>query len=302
MQPKKYTPHIALIATNLVWAMAYPLYHLVLHTYVEPLAILTATLIISALLSFIPLIWEPYERVAKRDIWALICGAILIAVIRKGMLIFALSKTSPVDGSIISTITPIIVLIISIFIGIEALSRGKILGLLIGLAGAIGVIITSGTTSATDQSQDSIVGNIMVLGCAIISAIYMVWFKNLLKRYSPNTIMRWMFCISAIIITPIGLRSLVETNFSAMPTHILLATIYLMLLPTYLPNLLLNYALKFVQPTVSGTYTYIQPIVAGTASYALGIDTPEWQTILFALLIFIGVAIVIRSYSNEKKI
>ncbi len=296
MQLKNYTPHIALLITNLVWAMAYPLYHLVLRTYVSPLSILTATLIISAVLSFIPLIWEPYEKIQKSDIWALICGALLIAVIRKGLLIYALSLTSPIDGSIISTTTPIIVLVISIALGVESLSRGKIIGLLLGLGGAIGVILSSGG-DATHLSS-ALCGNIMVLCCATISAIYMVWFKSLLKRYSPNTIMRWMFCIAAIVVTPFGSKSLLATNFTAMPTHILLATAYLMILPTYLPNLLLNYALQYVQPTVSGTYTYIQPILAGGVSIALGLETPEWQTLLFAILIFIGVGVVIRSYAT----
>ncbi len=294
MQLKRYIPHLALLCTNLIWAIAYPLYHLVLGRYIQPISILTATLIVSALFSFIPLLWQPRERVKHEDIIALFGAAILIAVIRKGLLIFALSKTSPIDGSIISTFTPIVILIISIIIGIERFSISKVVGLLLGLGGAIGVILTSGS-GASHPSQE-LLGNVMVLGCAIISAIYMVWFKSLLKRYSPTTILRWMFCISAIIVTPFGIKPLISSDFSAMPPHIIAATLYLIIMPTYVPNLLQNYALKYVQPTVSGTFAYLQPIVAGGVSMALGIDTPEWETILFTLLIFLGVGVVVRSY------
>ncbi len=297
MQISKYTPHLALLCTNLIWAIAYPMYHLVLNRYIEPISILTATLIISAIFSFIPLLWQKAERVHKDDIIALIGAAILIAVIRKGLLIFALSKTSPIDGSIISTFTPIVILVISIIIGIEKFSNSKLLGLLLGLGGAIGVILTSGS-DATHPTQEML-GNTCVLGCAIISAIYMIWFKSLLKKYSPTTILRYVFCISTIIITPFGIKPLLHTDFVAMPTHILIAVLYLMIMPTYIPNLLQNYALKYVQPTVSGTFAYIQPIVAGAVSIYIGVDKPEWQTLIFATLIFLGVGVVIRSYAKK---
>ncbi|MFR9602239.1 MAG: DMT family transporter [Rikenellaceae bacterium] len=301
MQPKKYTPHLALLGTNLAWAFAYPMYHMVLPNHITPLAILTATLIISALFSLVPLLWEPYERVARRDVLPLIGAALLVAVLRKGLLIFALSMTTPIDGSIISTLTPIIVLLISIIVGIEKFNLNKLTGLLLGLGGAVGVILTSsgGSDSGAIHLKTEMVGNIMVLGCAMISAIYIVWFKELLKRYSPTTVMRWVFCTAAIAVTPFGLKPLLETNFAAMPTHILLATIYVMVMPTYIPNLLQNYALQYVQPTVSSTFAYIQPIVAGAVSMALHLDTPKWESVLFAGVIFAGVAIVISSYKRS---
>ncbi|MFI3292157.1 MAG: DMT family transporter [Rikenellaceae bacterium] len=298
MQLKSITPHLALLGTNVAWGLAYPMYHMVLPNYIDPVSILTATLIISALISLLPMLWEPYERVERHDILSLIGAALLIAVIRKGLLIFALSKTNPIDGSIISTFTPIVVLIISIIVGVEHFNVKKAVGLLLGLGGALGVILTSSQSGDT-HSHDVVVGNIMVLSCAIISAIYMVWFKSLLKRYSPNTVMRWMFCIAAIFVTPFGIKPLLATNFSAMPTHIIWAVAYVMIVPTYLPNLLLNYALESVPPTVSGTYTYIQPIIAGAITMILGFGAPQWETIAFAILIFLGVGIVIRSYDSH---
>lgn len=295
MQLQKYTPHLALIATNVIWGLTYPLYHITLsRTHITPLYILTATMIVSALMSLVPLLWEPYERVRREDVISILAGSIMIAVLRKGIFIYSLSLTTPIEGSIISTLTPIIVLVISIVIGIERFSMSKLMGLILGLGGAIGVIITSSTASM-GHSSTALLGNIIVLCCATISAIYMVWFKSLLKRYSPSTIMRWMFCTAAILITPFGAKSLLTTPLHTLSPHILLALAYLIIMPTYLPNLLLNYGLKYVQPTVSGTYTYLQPLLAGAFSILLHIDTPHIITLLFAALIFIGVGVVIKS-------
>jgi len=67
--------------------------------------------------------------------------------------------------------------------------------------------------------------------------------------------------------------------------------------PTYLPNLMLNYALKSVPATVSSIYTYLQPVLAIAISVGMGLDKLHADTVVFALVIFVGVALVLRSYS-----
>lgn len=71
--------------------------------------------------------------------------------------------------------------------------------------------------------------------------------------------------------------------------------------PTYVPNLLLNFALKSVQPTVSSIYTYLQPVLAITLSVAMGLDKLHADTVIFALVIFAGVGLVLRSYVVPPK-
>lgn len=54
---------------------------------------------------------------------------------------YGLSRTSPIDGSIIDTITPLLVLLISVVLGIDKFTRLKIAGLVLGMAGAVGVVL-----------------------------------------------------------------------------------------------------------------------------------------------------------------
>ncbi len=297
MSLKNLKPILALLVANLSWACAYPLYDILLSNHIKPLPLLTLTMIISALLSLIPLLFGKYERVDNRDILTLMGAGVLIAVIRKGMLIWGLSMTSPIDGSIISTVSPIVALMISVAVGIDSFNCGKVIGLVVGLAGAVGVILTGGGTA---HAESGMWGNILILLCAFISAIYVVWFKSLLKKYKPITIMRWMFCTAALIILPFGIEPLVESNIHQYKTEVLLALTYIVIVPTYMPNLLVNYALQYVSPTVTSSFAYLQPIVAGAITIALHLDKPNPMTFLFAALIFVGVAVVIRSYEKPK--
>ena len=77
----------------------------------------------------------------------------------------------------------------------------------------------------------------------------------------------------------------------------LFPTLFVLTVPTYLPNLMLNYALKSVPATVSSIYTYLQPVLAIAISVGMGLDKLHADTVIFALVIFVGVGLVLRSYS-----
>lgn len=111
--------HLALLLCNIIWACDYPFYNLVLSKYVAPIALVTASLCAAALFSLVPLLWSKARPIARKDIKTMIGAALLIGVIRKVLLMYGLSRTSPIDGSIIDTITPLLVLLISVVLGID---------------------------------------------------------------------------------------------------------------------------------------------------------------------------------------
>ena len=105
-------PHLALLVCNVLWAMDYPFYNIVLPHYVHPMAMVSASLVATALFSLVPLLWQKAEKVERADIRKLIGAALLIGVLRKVFIMYGLSMTSPIDGSIIDTIVPLLVLLL----------------------------------------------------------------------------------------------------------------------------------------------------------------------------------------------
>ena len=101
-------PHLALLVCNVLWAMDYPFYNIVLPHYVHPMAMVSASLVATALFSLVPLLWQKAEKVERADIRKLIGAALLIGVLRKVFIMYGLSMTSPIDGSIIDTIVPVL--------------------------------------------------------------------------------------------------------------------------------------------------------------------------------------------------
>ena len=290
--------HIALVICNVIWAMDYPFYAMVLGRYVEPLPMVTAALIVTALMSLVPLLWERPERVERRDMWMFVAAALLVGVVRKLMMMYGLSRTSPIDGSIINTIGPLLVLVISVVLGYDKFTKRKVLGVLLGLSGAVAVVLT-GANAANDHSHMD--GNILIFLAACTSACYMVTFRKLVTRYKTTTVMRWIYCTSALMILPFGGEALLHTDFGALSGKFLFATLFVIFVPTYIPNLMLNYALRSVPPTVTSIYGYLQPVLAIVISVVMGLDKLRWNTIAFAVVIFVGVWLVISSYSTHHK-
>ena len=297
--PKTAYIHLALIFCNVIWACDYPFYNLVLGKYISPLAMVSASLVIAAVWSLLPLLWEKPERIEPNDRLKIFGAAMLMGVARKMCMMFGLSHTSPIDGSIISTTTPLLVLLLSVFIGLERFTRKRTLGVLLGMAGTVAVIVTS--NSGLHEKSDMI-GNLLIFTSACVSAAYMVWFKRLLSKYRITTILMWIYCLSAIVMLPFGLNDILKTDVSNVSPKIMLAVLFVLIVPTYLPNLLLNYSLRIVAPTISSIYAYIQPVVAVALAVAMGLDKPHLDTIFFALIIFVGVGIVVGSYGKKSSV
>lgn len=288
--------HVALVGCNIVWACDYPFYNLLLGKYIEPLALVTASLVVAALLSWLPLLWEKWEDIERKDWWLIIFAAVLMGVLRKMLMMFGLSRTSPIDGSIIATLVPIIVLIVSVIGRIDRFTTRKVIGLIIGLVGAAAVVITSHSSS---HVHSEIWGNVMMICSGVVTALYMVFFKRIVSKYRITTILRAIYTISALLLLPVGFDSVVEIDFKDMTPALWGAAAFVLIVPTYLPNLLLNYSLRYLAPTVSSTYTYIQPVLAVALSVAMGLDRLHGDTVLFAALLFFGVWLVISSYNKK---
>ena len=291
-------PHLALLVCNVLWAMDYPFYNIVLPHYVHPMAMVSASLVATALFSLVPLLWQKAEKVERADIRKLIGAALLIGVLRKVFIMYGLSMTSPIDGSIIDTIVPLLVLVLSVLLGMDRFTRLKITGLVLGMAGAVAVVLAG---ASSNHAHSHLWGNVMIFLCACATSVYMVWFKRLIAKYRITTVLRWVYCAAAVMALPFGIGPIVHTDFAAIARHALFPTLFVLMVPTYVPNLMLNYALKTVQPTVLSIYTYLQPVLAIAISVGMGLDKLHADTVIFALVIFVGVGLVLRSYTVKPR-
>ena len=288
--------HLGLILSYVIWALNYPLYKIVMPHYISPYAMTMLAVGVAALLAFASMLFVPIEPVRRQDILKLVAAAALMGIAKKLFLMVGIQHTSPIDASIIATLGPILVLVISVMFLVDRFTPMKVLGMALGLAGAL-VVILSG--SGMQAPSDKLGGDAVVLLAIVASSFSMVWLKELIMRYKPVTLLRWIYPVAAVMMLPIGLGPLLRTDFSAMPAHVAWIVAYVAVVPTFGPNYLLIYSLHYVKPTISSIYFYLEPVIATAISVAMHMDTLSWDRALASLAVFAGVLLVVLSYKNR---
>ena len=288
--------HLGLILSYVIWAVNYPLYKVVMPHYISPYAMTMLAVGVAALLAFGSMLFVPIEPVRRQDILKLVAAAALMGIAKKLFLMVGIQHTSPIDASIIATLGPILVLVISVMFLVDRFTPMKVLGMALGLAGAL-VVILSG--SGMQAPSDKLGGDAVVLLAIVASSFSMVWLKELIMRYKPVTLLRWIYPVAAVMMLPIGLGPLLRTDFSAMPAHVAWIVAYVAVVPTFGPNYLLIYSLHYVKPTISSIYFYLETVIATAISVAMHMDTLSWDRALASLAVFAGVLLVVLSYKNR---
>lgn len=236
------------------------------------------------------------EKVGWRDLGLLFLASIFGVQGNQVLFLVGLSSTSPVDASIISTSVPIITMLFAALFLREPITWKKGAGVLVGASGALLLILTSVNDTARISS---VKGDLTVLASGIFFALYLTLFRNLIKRYSSVTLMKWMFTFGVICSAPLCYRFAAGVDYASLTATEWGSLVYVVLFATFIAYLLLPVGQKRLRPTVVSMYNYVQPLVASFVAVVLGFDTLGWTKALSAALIFSGVWLVVRSRAKQ---
>jgi drug/metabolite transporter (DMT)-like permease len=279
--------HLALLAVNIIYAVSYGFSKDVLVDYIPPYAFIMIRVTGATLLFWLLTTFFTTRKIAKKDFGLFIlCG--LFGVAANQLMFFeGLKHTSTIHSSVIMVGTPILVLLFARMLLKEHLSWHKILGVTVGLIGAVLLIYTSEHSDA----ENSVYGDVLILLNASSYGIYLVLVKPLMAKYSPLQVIKWVFTFGWIMVVPFGLTQLgdIQWNF---PPDILLKIIFIILFMTFFTYLLTVYGLGKVSPVVVSAYIYIQPILATLLAVLQQKEQLSPTTVLYGLLIMIGVFLV----------
>lgn len=297
--------HLTLLFVNVIYAANYLVAKGIMPDYIGPSGFIVYR-VTGALILFFIIKSSVKETIEKKD-WIKLGLAGLFGVAINQLLFFnGLNLTSPINASIIMTSNPIMVLIISNLLIRERITKLKLLGIIIGGAGAVLLLLS---TKGQDQGHASFWGDMMIFINAMSYGIYLVIAKPLLKKYSPVTVITWAFFFGWLIVTPIGIKQATEVDWAAMPLNIFWGVVYVVVFTTFLVYLLNIQALKVVSPSVASTYIYLQPVLAGLFAWLYDHFSNNeqgysqditWFKVFTTLMIFFGVYLVGRSSGSKN--
>ena len=266
--------------------------------YIEPFGFILLRVTGAALLFWIISIFAPKEKIENSD-WPRIIGCAIFGMVINMLFFFkGLSLSTPINSSVIITLSPVMVLILASILIKERITLLKTLGIIIGMGGALVLVLFSKEESLNAPNVP--LGNTLFIINAFSYGLYLILVKPLTKKYHAITLMKWLFLIAIFINLPITYSEFMAVEWEALPFDAIWKMGFVVLGTTFMTYLLNIYALKQLSASTISAFIYLQPLIAITFAILVGADSLSWTKGIAATLVFIGVYMVSMKKTKVK--
>ncbi|MCM1356783.1 MAG: DMT family transporter [Staphylococcus sp.] len=209
----------------------------------------------------------------------------------------SLRYADPIDVSIIMTFPPVFVILIGIIFQHRHTSWLEIIGLAVGFAGAFIVIVAQ---HGGEKGTDNLLGDCLALASTLCYAFYLVILEGPMHRYSPVSMLRWVFlmsCLPMLFLLP----SLPEAEiFHTADWEPWTCIAFVLLCPTFLSYFLINPAEKLIGSELVSLYQYFLPVVSTLAAVIMKVSTLNWIQVVAMVVIIVGMLITNRAKRLQR--
>ncbi len=295
---KTVKAHLALLIVNIIYGANYSIAKDVMPQYVQPFAFVIMRVGGALILFWLVSIFFIKEKVDKKDLPRIALLGVFGVACNQLLFLKGLSITTPINASIIMISNPIVVLLIAAAVIKEKVSINKIIGIALGIVGALLLLLFNKSFSF---GSDTIRGDVMVLINSISWALYLVLVKPLMKKYHTITIIKWAFTFGILYVLPFGFNQFTQVDWSSMPSKIVWDIAFVVIGTTFFAYILNTYALKALSPSIVSIYIYLQPFLATLfAVFLYHNDTLDLRKTTAGVLIFLGVYLVSMPFKKTK--
>lgn len=298
MKNKKTEANLSMIVSKTFSGLNANALRYLLPLWIAPLTGVMFRCVFGALMFWIiSIFWKQDKTTLREKVTLFLLGAIGLF----GFMFFYLigvSKTTPVSSSLFSSLQPIWVFILSVIFLKERITAMKIIGITIGLGGALLCILTQ---KSDDLASDAFTGNMLCMLSSIAYAAYLIISNVVLGRVSSLNMLRYSFLGAAfsslIVMAVIGFDAHLFSHFEWTPFLVLM---FVLIFPTTISYLLIPIGLKYLSTTLVALYGYLILIVATIVSLSIGQDRFSWFQMIAILLICSSVYFVEIAESKDK--
>lgn len=295
---KRVLALIASLVVTSIFGINHTLAKGLMPDYVEPLGFITIRVLGAGIIFWIASLFIKNERI-KREHWPrLLLSALFGMVINMTFSFKGLSLSTPINSSVMVTITPILVFVLSALLIREKITILKGSGVLIGLFGGLTLILFGAQKEI--GAPNIPLGNALMLVNALSYGLFLIVAKPLTKTYHPITLMRWLFLTAILINLPLGWTEFREVDWVNMPFSALWRIGFVIVGTTFLTYLLNIFALKHLSASTIGVFTYLQPVIAISFAIISGADQLNLIKVLAAILVFLGVFMVSKNPARKR--
>jgi drug/metabolite transporter (DMT)-like permease len=274
---------------SIIYGLTFTVAKDVMPKYVMPFGFIAMRVGGTMVLFWIVALFVSTESIKKKDFPRIIAAAFFGVALNMLTFFKGLSYTSPIIGAVLMVTTPMIVLVLSSIIIKERMENRKMLGIILGLAGTLLLILYGADLKIAPNAS---FGNLLVFINAVSYGFYLIIVKKLMDKYNAFSFVKWIYTFGFIMVLPFGWNEFQAIEWHSISNEILLKIGFVILFSTFFTYLLNLISMRELKPTTVAVFIYLQPLFATVFAVGLGKDDLSWVKLLSAVLIFIGVYLV----------
>lgn len=234
----------------------------------------------------------PSEKIDRKDWLRIIACAFFGMVLNMLMFFKGLSLSTPINSSVVITLVPVLLLVLTAIFLKERITWLKSIGIGLGLLGALILILFGAKTQL--NAPNIPLGNLLFIVNAASYSVYLIMVKPLVEKYSSITLMKFFFLFAVLMNFPVGISEFSEVAWTQLSFDSIWKMIFVIIGTTVLTYLFNIYALIQLSPSTIGAFIYLQPLLATFFAILLGSDQLTTIIIGGSALIFLGVFLSTR--------
>lgn len=204
--------------------------------------------------------------------------------------------TTSINSAIICSTIPIFTLLILVIRGNEKLNPKNISGILLAFLGVVFIR----NFEEFKITNETFVGDLLVLLNSLSSAIYIAYSRELLRDKKPWRLTAHVFFAGSVMILLWGIFENNPIFTKEITRSIAFSMVYVVLAATLLSYLLINWAISKVDSGKVSFFIYLQPPLTSAVAYLFLSEPITLRTILSSLLIVAGFILTLKPKKLEE--
>jgi drug/metabolite transporter (DMT)-like permease len=245
--------------------------------------------------SFVTLALSAFKRdlgLRGEDVWRVLTLSLIGYVIYQVCFIHGMALTTAGNSSLILATTPIFVALLSSVLGIERVKRKIWSGIILSFGGIL--LITLGGSQTPTVTNQSWIGDLLILAGTLCWSAYTVLSKPLLQKYPPVKLVTLTMIMGTPPLVLMSIPYLKEQNWASTSPYGWLCLTYSFLFSLAIGYVLWYQGISRIGSARTALYQNLTPVIALTIAWLFLSERITALQILGAALIFISLYLTKR--------
>ncbi|MEW5908898.1 MAG: DMT family transporter [Thermodesulfobacteriota bacterium] len=212
------------------------------------------------------------------------------------LLYSAVHTTTAINGALIQTAMPAVIILISLILFNEKVRAIQIFGVVLCMLGAVFVVIRGEWSTVSTLSFAE--GDIMMIVAVVLYALYSVFLKRK-PQIHPVSFLVYTFGIGALGLLPFYVWELNAVGSFQVSKEVLFSILYVSLFPSIVAYFCWNRGIELIGANQGGLFINLIPVFASILAVILLGESVRLYHVAGMMMIFTGMMMFNRNFGRN---